>query len=168
MLYPNRSFRTRKWTDIFGTAYLIILTLAGLMDGIAYSFTPKPDTIAISFLAFADGVAAMVYKFGAKGSQVGVSWTALAAARYQTVPSQIHSLASSQDLGRITGVETTISEAHNAAKVHRSRLRSCGYATLKVLNRILMVIHAALVILSVMGAVVLALTYRFPNPYVKP
>jgi hypothetical protein len=36
---------------------------------------------------------------------------------------------------------------------------------LRVFNRVLMSLHVALVILSVAGAIELALTYRYTNPY---
>lgn len=166
MLHPNQSFGTNKWSDIIGTGYLALLTLAGCMDGVLFAFTPKADTIAVSFLAFLDGVSVIVYKFYEKGSQ-GADQNAAAGVQYQNVSPKNGPTASSQDLEFEIGSEDIIPKPTSTNKRQNSRLRRCGVTTLKVFNRILMVIHAALVILSVVGAVELALTYRYANPYVK-
>jgi hypothetical protein len=125
-----------KWHGFFANAYLIILTLCGLIDGIAFSFTPKPDTTAISFLSFFDGIVALIDHFRIKN---------------------IQSVDTSDSL---------IPERGNAIVKSKSRSRRCVYGALRVCNRVLMSLHIALVILSVAGAIELALTYRYTNPYV--
>jgi hypothetical protein len=71
MCYPT--FRTKKCLDIFAAGYLVILTLAGFIDGVAFSFTPKPDATVISFLAFLDGLSAIVHNFYRESFQVSGS-----------------------------------------------------------------------------------------------
>jgi hypothetical protein len=125
----------RKWHGLFANGYLIILTICGLIDGIAFSFTPKPDTTAISFLSFFDGVVAIFNHLRIKNIQP---------------------------------VDTSASllpESGNRIFKSKSRFRRCGYAALRVSNRVLMSLHVVLIILSVAGAIELALTYRYTNPY---
>jgi hypothetical protein len=125
-----------KWHRFFANGYPIILTLCGLIDGIAFSFTPKPDTTSISFLSFFDGIVALINNFRIKN---------------------IESVDTSASL---------LPESGNGIVKSKSRSRRCGYGALRVFNRVLMSLHVALVILSVAGAIELALTYRYINPYV--
>jgi hypothetical protein len=132
----RRNSQIDKWHGFFANGYLITLTLCGLIDGIAFSFTPKPDTTAISFLSSFDGIIALIDNFRIKNNQ---------------------------------SVDTPVSllpEGGNGIVRSKSRPRRCGYGTLRVSNRVLMSLHVILVILSVAGAIELALTYRYTNPYV--
>jgi len=132
----RRNPAVNKWHGFFSNGYLIILSLCGLIDGIAFCFTPKPDTTAISFLSFFDGIVALIDNFQIKN---------------------IQSVDNSVSL---------LPESGNGIGKSKSRSRRCGYGALRVSNRVLMGLHIALVILSVAGAIELALTYRYANPYV--
>jgi hypothetical protein len=137
-VFRRMSFRNppvNKWHGFFANGYLIILTLCGLIDGIAFSFTPKPDTTAISFLSFFDGIAALIDKFRIKN---------------------IQSVDTSASL---------LPESSNGIVKSKPRFRRWGYAALRVSNRVLMSLHVLLIVLSVAGAIELALTYRYTNPY---
>jgi hypothetical protein len=131
----RRNPLVNKWHDFFANGYLVILTLCGLINGIAFSCTPKPDTVAISFLSFFDGIVALIDNF-----------------RIKTIQS-VHTSAS------------LLPENGNGIVKSKSPFRRCGYAALRISNRVLMSLHVVLIVLSVAGAIELALTYRYINPY---
>lgn len=148
-----------------------MLALSGLLDGIAFSFTPKSDTTAISFLAFLDGIAAIINNFLTNKIQSVELNEGSIIAQHRTdtayndssVPKTYQALT-----GNANTSASVSPEGCNKTINSGSRFRRCGFTTLRVSNRILMVIHALLLVLSVAGAIELALTYRFANPYVFP
>lgn len=144
----------------------LLVSLMGLHSPLRQSLTLR----LFHFLSL-DGISAIVHIFYMKGSEAAGPWKAPTGPRYQTVAAQCPSSAPKPSPpgpeGDITGVERSSSKLCSTTKRNKSRLRRCGCTTLKVCNRIFMVIHTALVILSVAGAMELALTYRFTNPYVK-
>jgi hypothetical protein len=111
--------------------YLVVLVLGGFIDGVALSFVRKPDSVALSFLAFADGVTGILYYMLRKSSS----------AYY---------------------VESNVDSSIN--NTSKASWRSCGYYSLRVINRILMVFHGVLILLSMAGSIELALTFRYENP----
>ncbi len=169
MCYPQ--LLTKRWSDVLLTGYLVILTFAGFIDGVALSFTPKPDATAISFIAFLDGLTAIVHKLCARNTQKLDPCATPALLQHQIVGTQTPPSVSKHPLRGletdITSTERILPEARSTTNRHQSRLRRCGYATLKVCNRVLMGLHTIFVILSIFGTIELALTYRYTNPYVN-
>jgi hypothetical protein len=164
--------RLKKWQGFFANGYLTVLTLSGLLDGIAFSFTPKPDCRAISFLAFLDGIIAIVDRFPTITTKLDNSGEGAIVEQQRTAV--VHNEASTpkilpQELVDRVG-ESASPLRRNYDDTINSESRFCRYRSvvLRVSNRILMVIHAALVVLSVAGAIELALAYRYTNPYVFP
>lgn len=151
------------------TAYPVILTVAGFIDGAAFSFTPLPDATVISFFAFLDGLSVIVHDLYGRRPKLSGTWNAPISLRYRNVakqdPTSVPVFPLSE--GDEDGVEGTSFDIHSTKHGRQSRLRRYGCTAFRVSNRILMVIHAAVLILSMAGAVELALAYRFANPYVK-
>ena len=58
------SFRdtpSHAWHNVFLYLYIVVLTLSGIIAGVAFCLTPKPDSIAVAFFAFLDGVSGIIY-----------------------------------------------------------------------------------------------------------
>jgi hypothetical protein len=130
----RQNLPAKRWYSFFANGYLIILTVCGLIDGIAFCFTPKPDTVAISFFTFLDGIVAITNNYLVNKVEPADS--------------------------------PSFPETGSRIIKPESRFRRRGYVALRVSNRILMAIHVVLVAITVAGAVELALTYSYTNPYV--
>lgn len=149
----------RKWRRGFKYAYWIILTLCGLMGGIAYAFTPKPDCVAVEILAFLDAAAALFCLQVARrkkfsDDQIVASSSAgnlIDQSHPGTVPKHpsAHAIEPPQD---------------EAQLAPRRRVPGWLSKTFRIVNRFLRVVHVLFSILAVNGAIQLALDYRFENP----
>jgi hypothetical protein len=160
----------RKCYSFFSHAYLITLSVSGLIDGIAFTFTSKPDALAISFLTFLGGIVAVVHnilRYVNKPEDLPENFI---------ITHDVHNnstrlMFAPQTPAEIDNVIMPVlvsTENQDHATEARSWFCKPGVKWFRILNRVFMFVHAALVILSVVGAIELALTYRYTNPYVLP
>lgn len=124
--------RTNTWHIFFTYLYLVLVTLSGFIAGVAFCFTPKPDTTAVAFLAFLDGAVNLFYA----------------------------TLTNTEKGSNLS--QGQLPKTYSSSQ--RTRSRRCGYGVLRIGNRILMVLHSLLVLISVAGAIELAIAYRYSNP----
>lgn len=153
-----RKVRTIGWHDLFLHAYLIIVILAGFIGGVAFCFATKPDSSAVAFLAFIDGLIGAVYKF-------------ITAKENKTRLLQ-YSSSSTSDRGNNASTqkrdiaETIIRREAESIRTPNPdyKCRKLGRKFSRQVNRVLMVIHSLLVLISVAGAIELAIAYSYKNP----
>jgi len=162
----EQQYDRKPWMSRVRWAYLIIVTLCGLADGIAFCFPPKPDTAVIAILAFINGsVIIMKMKFMDKKiveTVIQHSPEQQSDTNFQKYPltakSASPTISENDDYG-ITNTESVVIS-------QKPKSRSCkfcrGFWVIGI--RILMVLHAFFVIISVAGAIELALLYRYYNP----
>ena len=153
-----RSIPTHTWHNIFFYLYLAVLTLCGLIDGIAFCLTPKSDTIAIAFLAFIDGVISAIY-LAVSGLEREPNVLPLAIIADQT---SIPIALTGKDAATRLPSQGSLPGSYFSRR--RSRSRKCGHRSLRIGNRALMSLHSLLVLISVAGAIELALAYHYTNP----
>lgn len=151
-----RNTPTHAWHNVFLYLYIVVLTLSGIIGGVAFCMTPKPDSIAVEFLAFLDGVGGIIY---------------ITIAQTEQEPSLLPQIVSEgQNNISPTGKDSAvrISSYTNSLDItpdsRQLKPRSCQYRTLRIGNRILMVLHSLLVLISVAGAIELAVAYQHTNP----
>ena len=151
-----RNTPTHAWHNVFLYLYIVVLTLSGIIGGVAFCMTPKPDSIAVELLAFLDGVGGIIY---------------ITIAQTEQEPSLLPQIVSEgQNNISPTGKDSAvrISSYTNSLDItpdsRRLKSRSCQYRTLRIGNRILMVLHSLLVLISVAGAIELAVAYQHTNP----
>lgn len=145
-----------------------MVTLSGLIDGIALAFTPKPDTTGAAFLAFIDGAVGIIYRvIAAKKSNTHDSRCNATGTQQNLVPSQKSVTTTDSAPHTITQIERSTnvqaSDRHNDPR-KQSRLLQCCSGFVTVGNRCLMVLHCLFSIISTAGAVELALVYIYANP----
>jgi hypothetical protein len=133
-------------------AYLVLLALSGFVGGVAFCFSPKPDTTAVTFLACVDAVIGIVYiTLVDSEREPNICRPISHEDQNRTAPI---SKSSAADQGDTLGGDP--SRPHPA-----SQKWACG---LRVLNRILMVVHLLLAVIFVAGSIELAMAYRYVNP----
>ena len=138
----------RRCSVFFRHLYWALLSLCGLIAGIAYSRTPKPECAAVEIIAFLHATGALLFLFLAKEAEFD----------HQSV-NCTHEIDSRNSL-----------TANVSPFVERvGRWKSPALPTWvskpsRIVNRFLMVLHVLLSILAVSGAIQLALLYRFANP----
>jgi hypothetical protein len=142
----------------FKYAYWIILTLCGLMAGIAYAFTPKPDCVAVEILAFLDAAAALFC--------IQVARTKKLIDDQIVASSSAGNLIDQSHPGTVPKHPSTpaIERSQDEAQLAPRRVPGWLSKTFRIINRFLRVVHVLFSILAVNGAIQLALDYRFENP----
>jgi hypothetical protein len=152
-----RNIPTHTWHNYFLYLYLLVLALSGFIGGVAFCFTPKIDTTAVAFLACFDSVIGMIYITSADMGK----------------ESNLPNHTASADQSNITlSVKTAAARAapsqgnflYRDSSGQRSKSRKCRSDGLRISNRILMILHSLLFLLSVAGAIELAMAYRYNNP----
>lgn len=115
------------------------------MCAVCYSFTPKPDATAIQFLIFFAGLTGVgsLFFLRPKNSTEGLG---------QNNP---------EFEGRQLEREDDINKRYTTARASRFCL-----SFWRIFNRFLKVVHWAMSVMFIAGAMTLALSYRFTNPYV--
>jgi hypothetical protein len=135
----------RRWIlllqKIGSLLYWTILTASGLACTIAYGFTPKPDVVSIQVLILLSGLAGLWILINAHN-----------VTKYNT-----------KQLG-MAPYEAVTNTPESLKQRAVSKKRKFFYAAGRYLNRVLKSIHAVLSILFIIGAVNLAMTYRYQNP----
>lgn len=132
------------------------------MCGVGYAFTPKPDTTAIQFLSFLVGVislAALLYLHRNRSKE--------SLMLENDGNANIDAATASHELP--TFVDSADPAATNllSRRVRNSpRSSRFFFSVCRIINRFLKAVHWAMSILFISGAITLALTYRFSNPYV--
>ena len=145
-----------------------MVALSGLIDGIAFAFTPKSDTRAVTFLAFIDGTIGILPMVitGKKSNPHDPRDGLIGVQQYLAPPQKSHAMMDSAphtvtEAERLADVQP--SNRQNSAKEH-SRLRKSFHVFLRVGNRCLIVLHCLFSVISTAGAIELALLYRYTNP----
>lgn len=142
--------------------YWITVTLSGFMCGVSYAFTPKPDTSAIQFLSFLVGMislAALLYLHRNRSKESLILQTGGNANKDAATVS--HELPTFVDGADLAATNLLSRRARRSTRSSRFCFSFC-----RIINRFLKVVHWAMSILFISGAITLALTYRFSNPYV--
>lgn len=151
-----RNIPTHTWHNHFLCTYLVVLTLSGFIGGVAFCFTPKPDTTAVAFIACFDGVISMIYIILADTE------------RQSSLPH--HTASAVQSNIALTVKAAGAKTASQSNFIHRDssgqhpKSRKCRSGAFRIGNRILMMLHSLLVLMSVAGAIELAMAYRHNNP----
>ena len=144
------------------------------MCGIGYSFTPKPDVVAVHFLIFLNGLTGVVAVFLLQGRvKAGLIQGYMEDTRaLSSEVNNIDSATAAHKLpGTVDGAEISLHGIDPGLAIPisaRQRNRASSYCLrfCKILNRFLKFVHWAMSVMFVAGAINLALTYRFTNPYV--
>ena len=155
----------QRWMRRARSGYLILVTLSGLVDGVAFSFTPKPDTTAIAFLAFIDGSIGII-QIKLANEEINQKATQRSPGHQsdENVQSSAAAESASHRLFESEYCETSNSETVMESAKHNLRSRRFCRGFLKISNRVLMAIHVLIVVISTSGAIELALLYRYENP----
>lgn len=132
------------------------------MCGVGYAITPKSDTSAIQFLSFVVGMVSLAALFCLHRNRFRESST------FQSDDNaNKDDAATDHELPRFAdGAEpasTNLLSRHAKRSTRGSRF--C-FSFFRIINRFLKVVHWAMSILFISGAITLALTYRYSNPYV--
>lgn len=142
--------------------YWITVTLSGFMCGVGYAFTPKHDTTAIQFLSFLAGMislAALFYLHRTRFSENLILQSDGNSNKDAATTS--HELPTFADGAEPAAISLLSRQAKRSTRGSRFCLSFC-----RIINRFLKVVHWAMSIMFISGAITLALTYRYPNPYV--
>lgn len=148
--------------------YWITLTLSGFLCLVCYSFTPKPDVIAIQLLIFFAGLTGVgiLHVLHAKYSKESLCQSSLEIEGTHLESednSNKHYTTARVSPILITDSCTSLRERHQN---YRSRFSRFCFSFWRVFNRFLKVVHWAMSVIFIAGAITLALSYRFTNPYV--
>lgn len=155
-----------KWYLRFSLFYWISTSLSGFICGIAFTFTPKPDVVAIEFLVFFSALTAVMYLIFTKQSQPREALVN----RQDLHEAMIIQSSSNEHSTTIPGDHQHIAKFDSSQRGEPrwpQRGRRCSRLCLricKIFNRFLKVVHWGFSVLFIAGAIVLALSYRFSNP----
>lgn len=151
----TRAFR-KRWFLWLSYIYWSTLTLSGFMCAVCYSFTPKPDVIAIQFLVFFAGLT---------GLGVIVVSNSEEASRQNGSGSQGRHLESVDDTNKSYTTARVLSDP--TVDFDTGRASRFFLSFWRIFNRFLKVVHWAMSVMFIAGGITLALSYRFENPYVR-
>ncbi|MCJ1466842.1 hypothetical protein MMC07_005463 [Pseudocyphellaria aurata] len=156
----------KRWFLWLSYIYWITLTLSGFMCAVCYSFTPKPDVTAIQFLIFFAGLTGLGVIF--------VSGSVEASRQNRSGSKDGHlEIVDDTDINFTTArvlsdstvdFNTSIEEPEMRHQRHRGRAARFFLSSGRILNRFLKVVHWAMSVMFIAGAITLALSYRFENP----
>lgn len=145
--------------------YWIAIALSGLVCGVAYTFTPKPDVVVIELLGFFSASTAVMCLFSMQRSQ---------STEYSLLRHAGRELDFLRRNTRKNGTNTqenlpfddsgSIPGGRSGWVQNGRRCSGIFFISLKILNRILKGLHWISSILFIVGAIGLALSYRFSNP----
>ena len=158
----TRVFRKRfyAWLTYL---YWITVTLSGFMCGVGYAFTPKPDTTAIEFLSFLVGMISLAALSYLHRNQFRESLILQNDGNSnKDAPTTSHELPKFAHGAEPAATSLPSRQARRSTRGSRFCFSFC-----RIINRFLKVVHWAMSILFISGAITLALAYRYPNPYVK-
>lgn len=154
--------RLQRWSSL---VYWSIVTASGFGCLIAYGFTPKGDAVAVEVLAFVVGLCALYLCLGRRK---------LAKVAGQTAPTvdqtDNEQMIGSHQVRPNRVYKTLISRTYHRFRLPpkqgqtESRLKHTLGVVAVHFNRFLRVIHAFFSILFLVGAISLAMTYKFDNP----
>lgn len=167
----TRAFQ-KRWFLWLTYVYWITLTLSGFMCAVCYSFTPKPDVIAIQFFIFFAGLTVVGFLFvlHRKHSKDGPSQRGLIfeGRQLESEENTNKPYTTSQAFPELTvGSDTSHEQPRLGRQKHRSRASRCCSSFWRIFNRFLKVIHWGMSVMFIAGGITLALSYRFINPYVS-
>lgn len=167
----TRAFKER-WALWLTYVYWITLTFSGFMSGVCYSLTPKPDTIAIQFLICFTGLTGVGFIFflHTEHSREAPNHIRLEAEGIH--PEGEENINKQDTTARILSdptidSETSPGELQLTCQKHSGRASRLCLSFSRIFNRFLKALHWAMSIMFIAGAITLALTYRFANPYVR-
>lgn len=167
----TRAFK-KRWTLWLTYVYWITLTLSGFMCGVCYSLTPKPDTTAVQFLICFTGLTGVGFIFilNTKHAREARGQIRLEA---EGIHLEGEENINKQDMTARILSDPTVDSQTSPGELRLIRQKHSGRASRFCLsfwrkfNRFLKAIHWAMSVMFIAGAITLALTYRFSNPYVR-
>lgn len=161
----GRQYGQKRWMSRACCGYLIVVTLSGLVDGVAFCFTPKPDTTATAFLAFIDGSVGIIkMKLASEETHQKVTQRGPEQQNDADIQNSSAAGSASHTIFESEYCETSNTEMVMGSRKHNSRFRKFCRVFLEISNRILMALHTLFVVISAAGAIELALLYRYENP----
>lgn len=165
----TRAFE-KRWYLWFAYLYWITLTLSAFICAISYSFTPKPDVIAIQFLSFFVGMTnvASLFYLNRNGGEESLGQGTVKSARTPQRQDNIiqHDVVAHELQGHTDGPEASSKSLILRRDKRHGRGSRCCFSFCRIFNRFLKCVHWAMSVMFVAGAIILALTYCYPNPYV--
>lgn len=132
------------------------------MCGVGYALTPKSDTAAIQFLSFVVGMISLIALF-----YLHRNWLRESLILQSDDNANKDFAATGHELPTFTDGAGPAPRSLLSRRARRSTRgsRFC-FSFCRIINRFLKVVHWAMSILFISGAITLALTYRYSNPYV--
>lgn len=164
----TRAFR-KRWFLWLAYVYWITLTLSGFMCGICYSFTPKPDVIAIQFFIFFTALTGVGILFVMHKNH---SEQSLIQSSLEFEGGHVESEDNTNKFdtrARVFPAPNADSDTHAGgpelrSQKYRGRVSRYCLTFGRIFNRFLKVVHWVMSVMFVAGAITLALSYRFTNP----
>lgn len=154
----SRAFR-KRWFLWLAYVYWITITLSGFICAVCYSFTPKPDVTAIHFLIFFAGLTGVgiLFVLPTKHSKRDPGESAL-----QFEGRHLESEENTNNRDTITSLRGP--ELRRMKPRGRASRLCLSFS--RIFNRFLKVVHWAMSVIFIAGAITLASSYHFTNPYV--
>jgi hypothetical protein len=141
-------------------SYWTILAVSGLICAVAYGQTAKPDCASLQILIFLTSLVGVLCLV--RNQRAGI----LEVSHGHSQDGDISRILSDND-GQDMVVGSSQMHDSSAKASQNSWWRRCCTITGKTLNRILMFCHFVISILFIVGAINLAKSYEFSNPYVQ-